>query len=67
MGCCESTPIDTETQNLLDLANLNDFNGDVKNIIYCLKALERLHGFEMSDNIKKMILKFIENDEVPDW
>lgn len=65
-GCCESIALSNpDLKEVLEKADMNAFNKDVVNILYCIKAIELMTGKDASDTLRKQIIHFIQNDEVP--
>lgn len=65
-GCCESMALSNPNlAEVLAKADMNAFNKDVVNILYCIKAIELMTGKDAADNLRKQIVHFVENDEVP--
>lgn len=67
-SCCGNTFIgNMERAEIMNRAHLDQFNDDVKNIIYCLQAIEHLTGPKAAEDLRARIIKCIENNEVPNW
>jgi hypothetical protein len=68
MSCCESISLqDADPAQVMQKAKLNEFNGDVSNIVYCLKAFEVIGGPGSADHLKNRLIQAITNLEVPNW
>lgn len=66
MSCCESISIkDAGLTELLGKANMQTFNKDVVNMLYCLKVMGIMTGEKGSKDLKKQIIEFIETETVP--
>jgi hypothetical protein len=65
--CCKSTPFQNELEKIMEKANLDTFNKDVLNVLYCIQAIQMTAGREAADELRKQITGFILDETYPDW